>query len=830
MKKYSFLFLAMMAVLWGCSDDDKPTDDGGTTTNEPTIEISPVNGDEGSAVYATSAIFNLRANGVESYAYQIVEGKKTDSPAGEVIYAGAMEEGGSGINTLKEGDNNVTIYGLEGNKTYTVFFAFKADKDYILKSQVITTPAYTRLITPISIGRDNIKFHIEVGENTNYRYAVTDYVNYYTMRQNWGHTDADFITYGTLGKGAQTIEVNNDDDEYAMFYPGMAYVVLIGECDEDGNPLFTITGGGGGGDLLSKSPLENLGDYTEEFKEEACVYNGKYARLRFWTEAPESVESTTKLEILKKTESYVKAAITPGDGVVSYGVGVVEENDYQEMLSIVGEKGINSFIFYNYTTPLVDPTEVTFDGLTVGSKYKLYVISNYNDNDYNKQSVFVQDVEITKSTMPQSQLELTFIQNNDPYSVTFNVKAPNKDCYGIRYLMNYSNDWASAPFDDERMLTVYGQEVKNDEFLNKVNSNEGFDIKFDSWEDTESKMILVSYNEEEGRSDIYTITGTSAKETGTPLDSPIFEKLTGTWTASYNFTKGGTKQTLEFPITLTQNADEGPATISGMDKSVYDNLVKYWMDNGRDEATAKAKVEESFNDYKVSAAKYTKKYKDMNRVVGNGFKPLYDYYSTWNLFCDLTYSAATNDELFYDYGPKIFFQVFKDEATGEDKVILATYEYAIPPMMSGVADMYDYYLFGNNVNSGGNAFKNVNFPVTLSEDGNEMTIHGIKSDQVDYILYPSVCYYMGNYPMFHITGEGDLVLKKGGDAAANTSRRSFNLVNPSDVKLKPAYRGGNRFMKTYIPSEKTMLKFEKATVRYTSFDEKSKASAKPRLK
>lgn len=819
-----FLLLATIAVLWGCSDDDKTTDPGGGTTDSPSVEISALNGDEGSAVYATSATFKVKAQGVESYAYQIEEGKKTDSPAGEVIYAGATEKGGSGINELKEGDNSITIYGLEGNKTYTVFFAFKAGKEYILQSKEITTPAYTRLITPIVIGRDKIKFHIEVDKNTNYRYAVTDYVNYNALREQFGYTDVDFITYGTQAKGPLTAEVSNEN-ELGEFYPGMPYVVLMGECDEDGNPLFTLTDDGGG-DLLSQPLPDLLGEYTEDFKEESCTYEGKYARLRFWTEAPEYVENTAKLEILKKTETYVTIAVTPGEGVISYGAGVIEEKEYQNLLAVVGEQGITSCIFYNYTKPFTEPEELTVNNLEVGSTYKLFVISNYNENDYNRQSVLVQDVQITKSTKPASQLEVTFVPSDNPYSVTFNVKALNKDCSGVRYLMNYTADWNSAPFADEQMLMVYGQDVRDEEFLSKVNSAEGYDMTFDSWEDTESKMILQSYNEEEGKSDMYSVTGKSAKETGTPMSSPLFDKLKGTWTASYTYQKGGKQLTNEFPITFTQNADEGPSNVSGMDKTVYDNLLAYWKKTGLNEAAAKAKIEETFNDYKQSAAKYTKKYKDLNRVVGHGFTPLSEkFYSTWDLFCDLTYSSATTDELFYDYGPKLYLQVYKDEETGEDRVILGTYQYAIPPMLA--IDNYEHWLLGKNVASN-NAYRDVSFPVTLSDDGKQMTIHGVNDPAGSDILYPSVGYFMGSYPfpMFDFTGDGDIVLTKTDTpVASNASRRLFSTINPADVVLKPAHRAGNRFMKTDIPSERSALKRGQTTIQYKPIDEQIKVPA-----
>ena len=95
-----------------------------------------------------------------------------------------------------------------------------------------------------------------------------------------------------------------------------------------------------------------------------------------------------------------------------------------------------SEIFYNYTSRETEPNEIEWTGLTVGETYKVFVISNYNE-DLTEQSMYVMDVEMTESTNPDCQLVVTPVSSTDPYSVTFNVKAPNKDCYGFRYLMNY---------------------------------------------------------------------------------------------------------------------------------------------------------------------------------------------------------------------------------------------------------------------------------------------------------------------------------------------------------------------------------------------------------
>ena len=104
-KLYRCLFLLSTLVLaggmWSCSDDDDETE---------SVVITQTSTDETSEVYATSATFKLATRGVESFAYQVVEGADATAPAGEVIYAEAQEN--NIVISAEDGDNEVTVYGL----------------------------------------------------------------------------------------------------------------------------------------------------------------------------------------------------------------------------------------------------------------------------------------------------------------------------------------------------------------------------------------------------------------------------------------------------------------------------------------------------------------------------------------------------------------------------------------------------------------------------------------------------------------------------------------------------------------------------------------------
>lgn len=820
MKKVSVWLFLILLLGYGCSKEDSV---GGDNGNGPLIEISVQEGDENSMIYATSAAFSLNLKGVESYVYDVAEGEVTELPEAEVLYANANNEGESGIIEAQEGANLVTVEGLEGNTTYTVIFAFKSTEGYVVKSKVITTPAYSQLVTLINTTTTGITFHVEADADTYYRVAVAEAYSYYGMKEQFGHTDVGFLEYGTLMKGAQTMTIENgtkiDPDEpaeewntYQIFYPGGTYILLVGECDSKGNLLFERKEGGSfPGELLNESVVDHIGEYTEEYTDFDATYTGKYAKMKLWTAFPEQVENQTKVEILRKTETSLSFSVVPGEGVLSYGACLIAEEDYNHLLTWVGEEGIQSYLFYYMTSPSVEPAEFSYERLAVGQKYKMVVICNYSE-DFMKQSAYVQDVEITPSTNPKSVLTLTHVPSDNPYEVVFNIKAPNKDCYGVRYVMNYVSEWAGAPYEDDKMLEMYGADSKDAEIYAQINSDQGYNMSFESWENTESRIIMQSYNVDEGRSDIYEATGKSAPETGTPLDSPVFDKITGTWTATYKYrtSKKGETQTASFPIVFTQNANEAPASIPA---DVHASLMTYWKGLGYDDATAEAKIQEYFEEYKVSAEKYSTKYKNMNRIVGNGFKPLHEFYGTWDLFCDLEYAVATADELFYDYGPKIFLQVAKGD-DGKEQIGLVTYENAIPPISSGITN-YSYYMFGENVESSDMGYRNITFPVEVSEDGTTMSIKGLEDSSITpYPLYPSVGYLMSNYPFYRFYGVSEITLTKVSEDEKVAGQTQVASRTGYEVKPIDAHRGGNRFMKTNLPTRKSALKFQEKTFDY----------------
>lgn len=157
-KLYRCLFLLSTVVLaggmWSCSDDN---DEPGTNGGDFTLGVEAPSSD---AVFATSATFKLSTKGAESYVYKVVEGANAAEPEPVVAYAEAQENGT--VVAVTGDTDEALVAGLEGNKTYTVFFIFKVGNEYKIYSQKINTPEYSQRVTVISTDMFSIKFHVEV--------------------------------------------------------------------------------------------------------------------------------------------------------------------------------------------------------------------------------------------------------------------------------------------------------------------------------------------------------------------------------------------------------------------------------------------------------------------------------------------------------------------------------------------------------------------------------------------------------------------------------------------------------------------------------------------
>lgn len=828
MKKNLFKLLmvvsvAMTTALVGCKKE------------EPIIplQVSQNDGAElKEEIRATSAVFTLTTNGIEEIAYFVEEDAIDVSTLdAAVVYSQAKNEGR--ILAVQDGANTLPVYALEGNTTYTLVMVYSLGGEYHIKDHVFTTTAYERLITIIETRPDGFTFHFEVPDSACYRYAFTRADMYTSMHTMWGTSDVDNLNDGKVLKGPQTITINDGDywaenpdlewDTPWSIKPGTPWIVLMAECDAEGNLLCELPDYGGddwGGGWWSPATRagsiweNNLSDYfTMPLESEVATFNGFYAR-QYMLAGQQLVDNEIEVTATS-TERRVKLTCV-ADETLQYIVAPFTFSDYDYWQVLFTEKGMPSAILENYggdgeyegtneieSNPSYFPVEVD-------STYIFAIVGIYNE----EASIVSYDtihVTINKSDKPAAVATITGIEDPDgnPNFVWFNVKSEEQNVKSAMYLMNYTKEFApmlSYGYSDAELMNNYGQELTAEDVA-AINSAEGFNISFTSYEDLESTLWIAAFNEDESMT-IYKGTSRSGVRPALdPVNSTLFEDLAGEWEMmvisnieefdyetweSYIVT-----DTAYHTIRMGGSINNGPETFDASNEAyedVYQNYVSQAIMNGATEEEAaeyaKNNIAALFAEYKEMVVKYENYYKGQNYIVGhaNFGSDYHEYAGPWDLFTSLSYSSYDVEELFYDYGPKLFFQVQPDES-----VVLLSDANCLTVAPVSNWSYSSYVMIGNNPDNYSDMYFG-NFPVEISDDKSKVVIKGVEHNGAT--CYPSLGYVYSGWANLSFQSIADIVLTRAEGSVETASATRATAVSSEKIN---AARGNGRYMRTALP-------------------------------
>ena len=834
-------------VMWSCSDDND--DNGGNIDDKPisaTLDEAQIS--------STSVVINLETTDVSKYVYVVKEGSVSSLPDGEELFLSADA---NNIVECKGNSEKLAVVGLEGNKDYTILFSFKREKadktvEYIVKSVTVKTANYDKLLTVLSTSMFGVKFHIECPADKYYRYALVNKFIYESRNEMFEGTGMDltFLAYGALiGKGPKTIEWNDgepldpDDDEMGTMSvkPGTAYYLLVAECDADGEMDFEVNGGGGDDwDLLSPAPSSRalpdlVGECLDQPVDEGVTFNGFFARQELYSEFPAVGYGSVDFETVIRTEHTLGFEVAPHGDVQEYLVSILADVEYDILKRMVGEKGMQAAVLTGDIPVVYQGTEantVSVSGLEKDSKYHFFVtgicdtegkVQTFNEYTVStiKSDKAIPEIAITGISAPEGSAEA------GPYYVWFNIKAPNKDCVRLKYLCNTKAQWVIAGNEgkgDETMFNSYGQELKDADIIQAINSDAGFNINFGSWENTVSILKIASYNEEEALK-VFSGESTSPEEQDKArIESHLFNTLQGDYTTTVTITEGGYigQPDTEHDVDIRMNISSNPFTDSPANYSAfkatqeYTNLLNYFKTLESTEEAAEARLKGVFDEYKEFEAKYVQKYRGQNRLVITDFNvfnnSMTQYLSPWKLFCEIEgYNSFGTADLFYDYGPKMFIEML-----GENDAIVPTNTQFIPPVLSWGGNNYVYYLGAQleGKENGQKVLFDVEFPLNITENETTLEIPGISKDGEMY--YPSL---ISSFGMSAYCTSKPWVLKKGWNGGSAKASMPYTRSG-----MKASYRNGSHFKTTYLPIHKKGLK--NVEVKYISLKEYAKQAKK----
>ncbi len=845
-RNYRNLFMvgvmAFATCLTSCKKDEVPT-----------LDII-VNGSEELAeeIRSTSASFTIKTSGVEAVAYLVEEGNVAESTKDAAVVYAEAEEDGRVVTVADNAPTTINVYSLEGGKEYTVFFVYTKEGKLVFKSKVFTTPAYDRLITVVESRKDGFKFHFNVPDTMNYLYALLPTEQYNAFRSSRWADDVTFLSYGIQLKGPQTINYTSGQDWYEegdggfFIHPGSAFTLMIAECDAEGNLLYeqnpNVDFGGEddwGGEVWGpmapatragevKAP--RMGAYTEEpWYTDDFYPTGLYARQNLLA-ALEMVESKVKLELIGKTERRIKIRCTADDDV-QYVVAPFDKFSYNMLVSYVNEEAMPSTLLDYFGAERFSGTqnfeldENTLGLVEVDSTYIISVIGVYEEDA----SVISYDsihVTLTKSTLPAAEVTITQGVNPEgevtPNLAWFNIKSEKKNVYAAKHIANYTKEVAKelnygSTLED--LLTYYG-EYLTEEDINAINSDEGLTICIPSMEDAETTLIIGAFNEDEGMT-VYTGVSRSAELPALP-EAPAYaslnENLKGEWTARIvqkhkeelwmsdeTYENWWTVDSIWYDTLYTSLSfgaefDNSPVSFDASHEAystAYDSHYYTAIENGASEAQAdeyaKAQVDAQFAQYKNLAEKYKNKYKGQNYILGLGLDAVHAYATPWDLFCSSDYTAYDVEELFYAFGPKLFFQVQQDGSLfllGDMNISF------LPPVATW--NYFDMLLMGYNPNGADESIVyNGAYPVEVVNN-DSIVIKGVEIDgEVYYPAFGAISY---GWPTYLASTCEDIVLTRGAVVEDNTDDE-VALARVAKVANDKKARVNNRIKRTYLPTE-----------------------------
>ncbi|MBR5846322.1 MAG: hypothetical protein IKY72_00800 [Bacteroidaceae bacterium] len=812
----------------------------------PALNVT-VNGSEEFAeeIRSTSASFTLKTDGIQSVAYLVEEGNVSESTKdAAVVYSDAEEQGR--VVTVADGANTtIKVYSLEGGKEYTIFFVYAKDGQLTIESKVFTTPDYDRLITVIESRKDGFKFHFNMPDTMYYKYALLQTERYNAWRAMGYADDLTFLLDGILLKGPQTIDYTSEEDWFEegdggfFIHPGSAYTVMIAQCDAEGNVLNNLGWVEEEEDWYDdedywdgeaydpetdatragNAAAPRVGDYTEEPWYDDYMYpTGLYARQNLLA-ALEMVDSKIDVKVLGKTERRIKIRCTTSDDVL-YVVAPFEKNQYNELVGLVTEDAIASTLLEYFGSEQYSGTmDFEIDDYyiypEVDSTYIISVVGVYADDA----SVISHDtlhVTLTKSSLPAA--EVTIVGCENPYGeptpnlVWFNIKSEKKNVTSAKHIAHYTKEVVKQlnyGFTYQDLIEYYG-EALSDEDVRAINSDEGLYLSLYSLEDAENTLIVAAYNEDESDS-IYIGTSRSAALPALPaVDSPLFEDLKGEWTARvirinsvYDYDIWDyvyVRDTVYSAITLGESFDNSPENFDASHEAyemIYESYFMSALEKGATEeaaaVAAENRVAEQFAEYKKMVAKYENKYKEQNYILGLGLEEAHPYATPWDLFCSPGYSAYDAEELFYAYGPKLFFQVQQDGTLallGDVNIL------SLPPVVAW--DWYELVVTGNNPETSDYYYSGA-FPVEVSDDKNTLVIQSVEEQGMTF--YPAIGYmeYGMNYMGVGFQSIAEIQLTRGAVEAPTRTAQKVEIN-------KEAKSQNNRIKRVFLPTEEVKVK------------------------
>ena len=548
---------------------------------------------------------------------------------------------------------------------------------------------------------------------------------------------------------------------------------------------------------------------SDEYDSEK-YWTGYYERVLIETLEPEIVEGVT----IKATDiTPIDACISfkPTDDIIQYCILVCTESEYETQILPLIENNEEYLRWFTGSYFAM----MSF-GIQMGSSYSELWLSDWfvdtkgmagqtirvlvaglGNESGTKQSFDTYTFTLPEVTLPKPQVVVTPVASEDPYMVTFNIKNPNPDnaLTEVYFACNYAREFDAIlkEYSYTSLLKGMGNPLGATE-IGLINSANGFNFQISSRDNATTRLAVLGYNWEGSSNNPDEPESPAVAEYTTPhanfpvrVNSDLFEKLQGEWTASAKMenyvavTDAEGNATGEYKF---ENAGTYTSNVSIMGGLPYEESVPQEVyDIYRASGISDAETEELYEELIELTKWYNTRTRGFNRLLCLGYNfadPNYMLNMTatpYDLFIASDYSTNKIEHMFYDFGPKWNFEIDADGSVWlpidiEREYPLETFNFGLDFAFYMLAIGERTYLGGDLVDYDGKTILEARFPVEVSADYNTITIKPIvytDSEGTTEYYYPCVAQIQNGYatPLNpRVRGEVTLTRNAGAKAAS----------------------------------------------------------------
>lgn len=528
MKRFLTLCSLLGAILLGgvsCVDENKQ--------DVPTAEVSVVSTD------ANSVEILLRTTSISEYAYLVYKDGEESSSDENILFASGT------TGTCTDGENTVTVTGLEPMTKYEVVFGFKTAGGGFLGNTAgaeFTTKDYTEDLTLVSTTPDGFSVHVKMPQSVLdnehvLRYSAGNLVMYNFNKGGWmAALDASMLEAngGNYLEGSSTITFNKDnilarDEDGNIIVDEWGNETQLHDPFVPGEPVVFMAGEFGWGESSFGwgegwySPMFDTDAFYEAFDGGGSVneddfWTGHFKRLTFTTSQPAVLDAKLNISHEAQATSGI-LRINPDAEIFQYCVLLMDNATYEGMVLplLDNEEKYMQWFTTSYFAMMQLGAQTLSGAREIALEDYYYIepdveyhafVTGMSDKTGTTQCFEHYTFTTPEKTGTAPEIEVTQIANPDgeesPWEIWFNVKSPSKNVKYAKYAANYERDWETAlKYNSYSTIVSQGFSFSDAEVA-EINSDAGFNMMFSSRDDATTRLAVLGYNSEDTPNDIDT--------------------------------------------------------------------------------------------------------------------------------------------------------------------------------------------------------------------------------------------------------------------------------------------------------------------------------------